>query len=57
MIIRDRLARRLTKNYWQKFFSYFIMVVILLVVCIGGSFIEAYITPVFIKLVSSYMSA
>lgn len=57
MIIKDRLARRWTKNYWQKFFSYSILIIILFAVSIGGSLIEAYVVPVFIKLISSYLAS
>jgi stage II sporulation protein M len=57
MIIRDRMAKRWTNNYWQKFFSYSILIIILLAVSIGGSLIEAYITPVFIKLMTGYLNS
>lgn len=57
MMIKDRMARRWTNNYWQKFFSYFLLVIILLLISICGSLIEAYITPVFIKLMSSYLTS
>lgn len=57
MIIKDRLARRWTNNYWHKFFSYCILIIMIFTVSIAGSFIEAYIIPVFIKLISSYIAA
>lgn len=57
MIIKDKLARRWTKDYWQKFFSYCLLVIVLFLVSVVGSVIEAYIVPVFIKLISSYLSS
>lgn len=56
MIIKDRLAKRWTKHYWQKFISYCILVAVLFIVSIAGSIIEAYVVPVFIKLISSYFT-
>jgi len=55
MIIKDKLAKRWTSNYWQKFFSYSLLVVILFIVSAAGSLVEAYIIPVFIKLITSYL--
>jgi stage II sporulation protein M len=55
MIIRNRLSRRWTNNYWQKFFSYTFTIVVLFGVIILGSLIEAYITPALIKALSSYL--
>ncbi|KPU44877.1 stage II sporulation protein M [Oxobacter pfennigii] len=56
MIIKDRLAKRWTNNYWQKFFSYCLLMIILFIISIMGSLIEAYIIPVFIKLISNYLA-
>lgn len=57
MITRDRMAKRWTKNYWQKFLSYSILIALLLMVSICGSLVEAYVTPVFINLMSSYLNS
>lgn len=57
MIIKNRMAKRWTNNYWQKFLSYSIVVMALFIITILGSLIEAYIVPVFIKLLSSYLLA
>ena len=56
IVIKERIARKWTNNYWQKFFSYSILIIILFLISISGSLIEAYITPVFIKLMSSYLT-
>jgi stage II sporulation protein M len=57
MLIKDRLAKRWTRNYWEKFFSYSLFIVVVLGISVCGSLIEAYITPIFIKLLSSYLAA
>jgi stage II sporulation protein M len=56
MIIKNRMAKRWTTNYWQKVLSYILTIVILFVITILGSLIEAYIIPVFIKLITSYLT-
>lgn len=57
MIMRDKIAKRWTKNYWQKFFYYSILSAVLMAVSVCGSLIEAYVTPVFINLLSSYLNS
>lgn len=57
MIIRNRMAKKWTNNYWQRFLSYTILIGGLFIISIAGSLIEAYIVPVFIKLISSYLTA
>lgn len=57
MIIRDKLAKRWTKNYWQKLISYSLLTAILTGISVCGSLIEAYVTPEFIKLISSYLNS
>jgi stage II sporulation protein M len=56
MIIKDRLAKRWTNNYWHKFFSYSTIVIVLFIISVCGSFVESYIMPVFIRLLSAYLS-
>lgn len=56
MLIKDRLSKRWTRNYWQKIISYSVFMLVMLGVSVCGSLIEAYITPVFIKLLSSYLA-
>jgi stage II sporulation protein M len=55
MIIKNRMSKRWTNNYWQKLLSYSINVIVLLLLSIIGSFIEAYIVPELLKLVSQYL--
>lgn len=56
MIIKNKMAKRWTNNYWQKFLSYSILIIALFVTTILGSLIEAYIVPVFIRLISTYLT-
>lgn len=55
MIIRNRMAKKWTNNYWKKFLSYTIIMLVLFIFSVCGSLIEAYIVPVFISLISSYL--
>lgn len=55
MIIKNRLAKRITNNYWQKLLSYTIITVVLFIFSLLGSLVEAYISPELIKLMSSYL--
>lgn len=57
MIIRNRMAKRWTNNYWKKLLSYTVNVVLLLMFSAIGSFVEAYIVPELIKYVSSYLAS
>lgn len=56
MIIKNRLSKRWTNNYWQKLLSYTLNIIVLLIVSILGSLVEAYLVPAFIKLFSSYLT-
>ncbi len=56
MIIHNRRAKKWTNNYYHKFLSYTVIILILFAFSICGSLIEAYIVPVFIKLMSSYLT-
>lgn len=55
MIIKNRMSKRWTNNYWQRLLSYSINVFALLLLSIIGSLIETYVVPELIKLVSSYL--
>ncbi|MDI6618125.1 MAG: stage II sporulation protein M [Clostridiales bacterium] len=57
MVIKNKITKKWTHNYWQKFFSYSMIIIIFLLVSIAGSLIEAYIVPVFAKVMSSYLTA
>jgi stage II sporulation protein M len=46
MIIKNRLAKRWTNNYWQKLLSYCITIFTIFLISVFGSIVEAYITPV-----------
>lgn len=56
MLIKNRMAKKWTNNFWQKFLSYTTIIGILFGISICGSLIEAYIVPVFLKLISSYLT-
>jgi hypothetical protein len=56
MIIKNRMAKRWTNNYWKKLLSYTTNVVILFVLSALGCLIEAYIVPELIKLISPYLT-
>jgi stage II sporulation protein M len=56
MIIKNRLARRWTNNYWKRVLSYSMAIIILFIVSVLGSLVEAYIVPALMKLFSSYFT-
>ncbi len=45
MIIKNKLARRVTMGFWQKFTYYSLFTIVLFLISILGCLIESYITP------------
>lgn len=52
MIIRNKLARRVTMGFWQKFTYYSLFTIVLFLISILGCLIESYITPELVKILS-----
>jgi len=52
MIIKNKLARRVTMGFWQKFTYYSLFTIVLFLISILGCLIESYITPELVKILS-----
>lgn len=55
--IKGRTAKKWTNSYRRRLGPYTLSILIALIVSSSGSLIESYITPVFMKLMSSYLNS
>ncbi len=56
MIIKNKMRKNIRYNFFSAITSYTINIILISSLLVLGSFVEAYITPIFMKLISGYIS-